>query len=169
MYICRYNRLQTYYFIKHKQSSISSNLCRAAWISKTYLNYDVRKIQPNLWSTNNTLSIEDTWWCYDRCFETENIIIETGLISTFHGKGLLSNLGDVSACILQTGECVKLSYVIIWSATSLAKYSHFEKTGTYNATISQHFMTIEAVQGAFTLIEETKMCNQTFVSTKQNV
>lgn len=105
------------------------------------------------------MKLNFNYCCYDHCDTTTNLVLETGIISSYNAKTLLSDLGDVGGCFAEDNICRNSLYTIIWSSNIFTDSCALSNSGTYKARLSGKFITVEAIQGAFRLKYLSKLCN----------
>lgn len=142
-----------------EQKPVSIEDCSSANKTKLYNSQTLIKLNKHFWSTNNTLSVKFKWCCSDHCFSQNNFILEIGIISSYDGNLVLSDLGDTGGCWAQSGYCMTPLNTIIWPTTNFRSVCQYTKTGTYTARMLGNYITIEKIQGAFTVRRRTKFCN----------
>jgi len=84
---------------------ISNHECLFARKTKTYKHKKLQKLGPRKWATTNLINMEYRWCCFDFCKNMTNLIIDQGVISTFDGLTLLSDLGQPTNCSLSERVC----------------------------------------------------------------
>jgi len=147
------------------QTYIDPHECVYAWRSKIFRQQPVSRRSDNLWTTLNNLDIKYEFCCYDFCQNVTNIFIEVGIVSTFNGVHLLSNLGDLGGAKFENKFALSSNYVITRIGDLPKKFCSYVRMKTYIGKFLMPYLIIESLQGSFTLNYIQRLCNTTAVYT----
>jgi hypothetical protein len=133
--------------------------CKMALQNFSYNGRMLHQIQTGAWSTNNTLTIDYDWCCYDYCQTVQNFVLEKGTVATLDYKRVFSDLGEMAGCHADTGQCLTVDSLFMWHAPSLNEATcqwRLKGQRVYDATVSDFHVLIDEMQGAFSFQEAQK-------------
>jgi len=134
--------------------------CLFAWRSKQFDKQKLEPISRTTWITPNVLHTDYVWCCSTFCKNVTNIIVEVGVLSTFDGETLLSDLGHPDNCSIKEKACFSETYIIVWETDSFQSYCPYTNLGTYSGKLMNKYVLVEQVQGAFTLKTPVFICGR---------
>jgi len=134
--------------------------CLFAWKSKQFDDQKLERISQTTWATQNVVQTDYVWCCATYCKNFTNIIVELGVLSTFDGQSLLSDLGHPDNCSISDKACFPETYVIVWERDSFQTYCPYISLGTYAGKLMNKYVLVEQGQGAFTLNHPVFICGR---------
>jgi len=140
--------------------SVTKHECLFAWKSKQFERQPLVQKGDTTWTTENFLSLDYKWCCAPFCRNATNFIIDTGLVSTFDGLSLLTDLGHPNYCNISDKSCYSDEFIIVWETDNFKSYCPFMKLGTYPGKLQNRYVVIEQIQGAFTLKLPVYLCGR---------
>lgn len=138
--------------------SVAADLCNTVIETKLWNGLMLTDVAPGFWSTNQTLTVQYKWCCYDVKTSTINFFIEEGEIASLDGKRLVSDLQDLAACAPIAGYCLNQDMgVTVWNGSFFMGQCAFKNHGKFIATVSGNSLVISKIQGAFSYSGQAKV------------
>ncbi len=132
--------------------TVTTNNCREAANHKRWNNKELTQLSPRLWALKDDFDIAYKWCCRDYCFEHQTFILEIGEIASMDSEHVISDLGDLGGCHAKAGVCDNHEATIMWDNTIfLSSICPYIYKARYNAEISNNFVLIDEIQGAFSI------------------
>jgi len=115
-------------------------------------------VSQGVYRTNNTLSVQYKYCCFDVCSTAISAYIVQGQIATFDGRILSSNLGEMSQCHAEFGECTLADgSVVVWEKRVLGMPCPFRTNGkAFDITRLGLYYLVEKTQQAFSVTKGRK-------------
>lgn len=135
---------------------ITAHRCSRMKATEAYKGTPLWTVKQGVWRTNESLVVNYEYCCKDVCTSVENAMIQTGKITSYDGRIISSNLGDVSPCKAEAGSCtMEDGSVIIWVAKDLKPPCPYvtDRRDFSIERLGSYFL-VEQAQQAFTRIKK---------------